>query len=112
EVGCWIIAHEPMGKLPQAQVFWHLDVYPTRAQAEAAKGPHGTVVESLGKVWLLSIEDGGWRPSGGGERVAEIGPLPIKAGENYSAYGSDFQSRNDSNFTHPLGSGSLVYVGW
>ena len=85
EVGCWIIAHEPMGKLPQAQVFWHLDVYPTRAQAEAAKGPHGTVVESLGKVWLLSIEDAGWRPSGGGERVAEIGPLPIKAGENYSA---------------------------
>ena len=49
EVGCWIIAHEHMGKLPQAQVFWHLDVYPTRAQAEAAKGQHGTVVEISGK---------------------------------------------------------------
>jgi quercetin dioxygenase-like cupin family protein len=84
EVGCWIVAHESMGQLTQTQVFWHLDVYPTRASAEAAKGPHGTVVESLGKVWLLSIEDVGWR-SAGGERIAEIGPLPIKAGENYSA---------------------------
>jgi quercetin dioxygenase-like cupin family protein len=84
EVGCWIIAHEPIGQLTQSQIFWHLDVYPTRAAAQAAKGPHGSVTESLGKVWLLSIEDAGWRPSGG-ERVAEIGPLPIKAGENYSA---------------------------
>jgi quercetin dioxygenase-like cupin family protein len=42
------------------------------------------VVESLAKVWLLTIENAGWRPSGG-ERVAEIGPLPVVAGETYSA---------------------------
>jgi quercetin dioxygenase-like cupin family protein len=84
EVGCWIVADEAVGQLKQTQVFWHLDVYPTRVSAEKAKGPHGTVVESLGKVWLLSIENTGWR-SAGGERIAEIGPLPIKAGENYSA---------------------------
>jgi quercetin dioxygenase-like cupin family protein len=84
DVGCWIIAHEPMGQLNQSQVFWHLDVYPTRAAAQEAKGPRGTVVESLGKVWLLTIADAGWRPHGG-ERIAEIGPLPITAGENYSA---------------------------
>jgi len=84
EVGCWIIADDPVGQLTQAEIFWHLDTYPTRAAAGAAKGPTGTIVESLGKVWLLSIEKAGWRPSGG-ERVAEIGPLPIKAGETYSA---------------------------
>jgi len=84
EVGCWIVAHEPLGQFNQSQVFWHLDVYPTRAAAEAAKDAHGTVVESLGKVWLLTIADAGWR-SHGGERVAEIGPLPITAGEKYSA---------------------------
>jgi quercetin dioxygenase-like cupin family protein len=84
EVGCWIIAHEQLGELTKPEVLWHLDVFPTRASAEAAKGPHGTIVESLGKIWLLSIEDAGWRAKGG-ERVAEIGPLPIKAGENYSA---------------------------
>ena len=84
EVGCWIIAHQPLGQLPQPQTFWHLDVYSSRAAAEAAKGPRGIVVESLGKIWLLSIEDAGWRPSSG-ERIAEIGPLPIVAGEKYSA---------------------------
>jgi quercetin dioxygenase-like cupin family protein len=83
EVGCWIIAHQPMGQLAP-QTFWHLDVYSTRAEAEAAKGPRGTVVESLGKIWLLTVEKEGWRPPKG-ERIAEIGPLPIVAGEEYSA---------------------------
>jgi quercetin dioxygenase-like cupin family protein len=84
EVGCWILAHEHVGQLGEPQTFWHLDAYPNRGAAEAAKGPRGTVVESLGKIWLLTIENAGWRPSGG-ERVAEIGPLPIIAGEKYSA---------------------------
>ena len=83
--GCWIIANQPVGKLAKPQTFWHLDAYPTRALAEAAKGAHGAVVESLGKQWLLSIEDAGWRPPAGGERIAEIGPLPVKAGEAYAA---------------------------
>jgi len=83
EVGCWIIAHQPVGQLT-SQSYWHLDVYPTRAAAEAVKGPRGIVVESLGKVWLLTVEKAGWRPPTG-ERVAEIGPLPIIAGEEYSA---------------------------
>ena len=83
DVGCWIIAHGSMGQITQPQVFWHLDTYPTQAAAEAAKGPRGTVVESYGKVWLLTIEDKGWRPSGG-ERIAEIGPLPVTAGGNTS----------------------------
>ena len=46
--------------------------------AEAAKGARSTVVESLGTVWLFTIEGAGWRPSGG-ERIAEIGPLPVSA---------------------------------
>src|SRR5262245_7278260 len=83
DVGCWIIAHGLMGQLTQPQIFWHLDAYPTRSAAEAAKGPRGTVVESFGKVWLLTIEDKGWRASGG-ERIAEIGPLPVTAGGEYA----------------------------
>jgi quercetin dioxygenase-like cupin family protein len=83
EVGCWIIAHDAVGSLPESRVFWHIDVFPTRAAAEAVKGSRGTVVESLGKVWLLTIEKAGWRPAGG-ERAAEIGPLEVIAGETYS----------------------------
>ncbi len=84
EVGCWIMAPDPVGQLTESEIFWHLDVYPTRVAAEAAQGLRGTVIESLGKVWLLSIEGAGWRPAGG-ERVAEIGPLAITAGERYTA---------------------------
>jgi quercetin dioxygenase-like cupin family protein len=83
EVGCWIVADQPIGQLPSSEIFWHLDVYSTRAAAEQAKGSRGTVIESLAKVWLLSIEPAGWRPSGG-ERVAEIGPLPVIAGVTYA----------------------------
>ncbi len=83
ELGCWITANAALGQLPQRPIFWHLDTYPSRAEAEAAKGPRGTVVESLGKVWLLTIDVAGWRPSRG-ERVAEIGPLPVSADAKYS----------------------------
>ena len=84
DVGCWIVGHDAIGTLAESEVFWHLDAYPSRAAAEAAKGPRGSVVESLGKIWLLSIEPRGWRAAGG-ERIAEIGPLPVSAGEAYSA---------------------------
>jgi hypothetical protein len=57
DVGRWILAHRPIGQLNQSRVFWYLDVYPTHAAAEAAKGPQGTVVESLGKVWLLNRDN-------------------------------------------------------
>ena len=65
-------------------VAWHLDVYPSLAEAEAAKGPNGTVVESLGQIWLFTIAEVGWRATGG-KRVAESGPLPIKAETSYTA---------------------------
>jgi quercetin dioxygenase-like cupin family protein len=84
EVGCWIMADDPIGQLEKSPVFWHLDSYSTRTAAEADKGPRGQIVESLGKVWLMTIEDEKWRPSRG-NRIAEIGPLPIMAGEKYSA---------------------------
>ena len=84
EVGCWITANAELGQLPQEPIFWHLYTYPTRTEAEAAKGQRGTVVESLGKVWLLTIETASWRPAAGA-RVAEVGPLPVSASAKYSA---------------------------
>lgn len=84
QIGCWILADNPVGRLTDSQVFWHLDAYPTRAAAQADKGPRGTVVESFGKIWLMTIEDRNWR-STRGNRIAEIGPLPVVAGEKYSA---------------------------
>jgi quercetin dioxygenase-like cupin family protein len=84
DVGCWIIHHGHVGRLADAQVFWHLDVYPTRDAAQAARGPRGSVIEAFGKIWLLTIGEKGWRPSGG-DRVNEIGPLSINPGRDYVA---------------------------
>jgi len=83
-IGCWILADDAVGRLTQPEVFWHVDAYPTQTAAQADKGPGGIVVESLGKVWLMTIAGEGWR-SVHGERVAAIGPLSISAGERYSA---------------------------
>ena len=85
DAGCWIVAKQPVGNLTKPQIFWHLDAYPNHDLAEAAKGSHGVVVESLGKNWLLTIEDAGWRAPPGGERIAEIGPLPVQVGQAYTA---------------------------
>jgi quercetin dioxygenase-like cupin family protein len=84
EVGCWILAETAVGQLTKPQVFWHLDSYSTLAAAQADKGSRGTVFESFGKVWLMTIQGEKWRPAHG-TRVAEIGPLPVVAGEKYTA---------------------------
>jgi quercetin dioxygenase-like cupin family protein len=85
EDGCYLLATESLTTLPAGQVFWHLYTYPTRAAAEAArKGSAGTVVESLGKVWLFAIAGSSWRAPAG-ERVAAIGPLPVTPAKTYAA---------------------------
>ena len=84
EVGCYILVSDKLGELPAVPLYWHLDSYPSRAAAEVAKGPRGTVIEALGQVWLMTIAEAGWRPSGS-EHVAEIGPLSVKAGMSYTA---------------------------
>ena len=55
ELGCFIMVSASLGRLGQAPIYWHIDGYASRAEAAAAKGPRGTVVESLGKVWLFTI---------------------------------------------------------
>jgi quercetin dioxygenase-like cupin family protein len=84
ELGCYTLAVSKLGELPDAPLYWNLDAYPTRAAAEAARGPRGTVVESLGKVWLLTIGKAGEKAAGG-DHVASIGPLPVTPGGAYTA---------------------------
>src|SRR2546422_8665796 len=76
EVGCWITLRAPLGKLPPPPIFWHLATYPTRAAAEVAKGQRAAVVESIGKVWHVTIPERGWRPSTAGRRAASA-RLPV-----------------------------------
>ena len=85
ELGCFITAREELGSLPKdPPLYWHLDTYPTRAAAETAKGLRGTVVESLGRIWLFTIAGADWLAKGG-TRVTRIGPLPLVDAERFAA---------------------------
>jgi quercetin dioxygenase-like cupin family protein len=84
EFGCFILAHQPLARLNSTAVFWHLDRYPSRALAEAVKGSTSVVLESLGSIWLLTIGDAQWRAAGG-ERVATVGPLQVRANVEHAA---------------------------
>ena len=84
EVGCWIIVDEPVGRLSPEPVFWHLDTFNTRAEAEAAKQRGAAVIEALGKIWLMTIADADFH-AGSGDHVAHIGPLPVSPAIEYSA---------------------------
>jgi quercetin dioxygenase-like cupin family protein len=75
---------ETLGELTSGTYFWHLYSYTDVANAEAAKGPRSTIVESLGKVWLFTIADTNWKPTAG-TYVAKLGPLTTKPGIAYEA---------------------------
>ena len=84
ELGCFITATQALGKLSRKPLYWHLDSYSTRAEAEAVRGPSGTVVESYGKAWLFTIAGADWRPHRG-EHIASVGPLPLGSAKKYTA---------------------------
>ena len=87
ELGCFITARQELGKLPaKPALFWHIDSYPTRAEAESARDTRSTVVESLGRVWLFTIAPEKWRARGSTlQHVARIGPLPLVAADSFAA---------------------------
>jgi hypothetical protein len=69
------IAEKKVAELPAGELFWHLETFDTKDQAQQAAGPLGLVGESAGKVWLFTLGPAGGA-SKGGTKVAEIGPVP------------------------------------
>src|SRR5690349_18359845 len=77
DLGCWILKAEPQGRISDSPVYWHLYAYDTPTLAESAKeSQHQTVLESLGRSWLMTIAPRDWHAKSG-KPVAVIGPLEI-----------------------------------
>jgi len=74
----------PLGVLSGGPLYWHIYEFPTRAAAEAARGPRGTVADVFDRHWLYTIADAEWRP-GAGEKIARIGPLDVATNTAYTA---------------------------
>lgn len=84
-LGCYITAREELGRLPRdSALYWHIDRFASSTSAQSAKGPRGTVVNSLGQTWLFTIADSAWKPATG-ERVSRIGPLPLVVADRFAA---------------------------
>lgn len=75
------LAEKKVPQLPGGPLFWRLENFATRAQAQAAAGPMGLVAEAGGKVWLFTLGPSGGS-SAGGTKVLEVGPIaPVAAPE-------------------------------
>jgi hypothetical protein len=84
-VGCFITARQELGSLPgDTALYWHLDAFASRDAAERVRSNRGTVVESLGRIWLFTIGPKGWRPAGG-TRIERVGPLALVGAPSYAA---------------------------
>ena len=85
EFGCFITARTDLGALPKdSALYWHIDAFASEAKAGAAKASRSIVVQSLGRIWLFTIGEAAWRPSGG-ERIGLVGPLPLVQADSYAA---------------------------
>jgi len=84
-IGCYVAGTEQIGAAPNTPLYWHLDVFPNRPAADAARQGRGVVTEAHGRVWLFTIAEEEFRP-GSGERIARVGPLPVTPGRTYAAH--------------------------
>jgi hypothetical protein len=68
------VAEKKVTELPAGPLYWQIENFPTRAEAEAAAGPLSLAAEADGKAWLLTLGPEG-APTHGGTMVAQVGPL-------------------------------------
>jgi hypothetical protein len=76
------LAERKVADLPPGELFWRIENYPTRGDAQAAAGRWSLIAEAAGKVWLFTLGPSGGS-SAGGTKVAEVGPIPRFTADQY-----------------------------
>jgi hypothetical protein len=49
------VAEKKLAQLPAGPLYWHVEYFPTLAQAQAASRQTSLAVEEAGKVWLFTL---------------------------------------------------------
>jgi quercetin dioxygenase-like cupin family protein len=76
------VADKKVSQLPPGPLFWRVDTFPTLAKAQASASPTALAAEVDGKAWLFTLgAPGGSSP--GGNKVAEVGPVPSITAPEY-----------------------------
>ena len=76
------LAEKKIAELPAGELYWQVENFPTRAEADAATGPTTLVAEAEGKIWLFKLGSKGTATVGGNKAV-EIGPVPRITASSY-----------------------------
>ena len=76
------LAEKKVAALPPGELFWRIENFASLEQARAAAGEWALVTEAAGKVWLFTLGPSG-QASSGGDKLAEVGPIPRVAAPEY-----------------------------
>ena len=89
------LAQKKVKELPRGPLYWRVETFPSLADAKTAVGPDGwnpalvryetttsLIAEVAGKVWVLTLGPAG-AATPGGNKVAEIGPVPTITASEY-----------------------------
>jgi quercetin dioxygenase-like cupin family protein len=68
------MAEKTVTELPAGPLYWQIETFPTRAEAEAAGDALSLAAEVGGKAWLFTLAPEG-AAARGGSAVAVVGPL-------------------------------------
>jgi quercetin dioxygenase-like cupin family protein len=76
------VAEKKVSQLPPGPLFWRVDAFPSLAKAQAVASSTALAAEVAGRAWLFTLgPPGGSSP--GGNKVAEVGPVPSFAAPEY-----------------------------
>ncbi len=76
------LAERKVADLPNGELFWRIETYPSKEAAQAAAGTWSLVAEAAGKAWLFTLGSAGGS-SPGGTKVSEVGPIARVAAPQY-----------------------------
>ena len=83
EPGCTIVSDKILLAPLLAPVLWHIDEFPTLADAQRVETPRSLAIVAHGSAWLYSVE-GDTTNHHGGKHRAVVGPIPIRPDQLYS----------------------------
>ena len=76
------LVEKKVTELPHGELYWRIDTFDSKEQAEQAAGPFSLVAETQGKTWLFTLGPSG-EIAKSGTKIAEIGPIPRIAVKEY-----------------------------
>jgi hypothetical protein len=81
------LAERKVSELPAGELFWRVESYASRTDAQMAVGPWSLGAEAAGKVWLFTLgsatEPSANESSASGTKVSVVGPIPRITASQY-----------------------------